>query len=565
MSERFTKLYELQKNLYSEGSPIIVSAGSLLKDTQTGNIIVQLKFHSISATAIKALKVCIAAFDIASKEIDGVSEYQYLDLSIQNGQEFGSNKAIVMPNPVTRSFEIKSITVVFADGHIHNTTMSLSPLPQPTIIQSVLKDAELIKQYKLKTNDRATYVPQEAHGLWQCHCGEWNGCSVCSKCGGQKAAAFTALDVSSLTNEMNARLAEENQRKAEAERFAELVRKTNLKKSRKRRILTSVGTISAIFICTILLLFQNKVKQETAEKYREKGACTLSAGAIHTVALKEDGTVVAVGNNSDGQCEVEQWSDIISVSAGSSHTVGLKSDGTVMAVGDNGNGQCNVDDWKNVAAIFAADSHTFAIQNDGTVLATAYIYNTGEKHHDFESQWNHNEVRGWEQILYISGDAFHTIGLTESGTVIATGGNDYGKCNVSTWIGITQVATGTYHSVGLREDGSVVATEYIQSSEYNRNYGQTNVDEWTDIIAIAAGSEHTVGLRRDGTVVAVGNNEHGACNVNSWTNIVAIAAGDNHTVCLRSDGTVVATVYTGDYYHKQCETDRWKDIVTPRH
>ena len=91
------------------------------------------------------------------------------------------------------------------------------------------------------------------------------------------------------------------------------------------------------------------------------------------------------------------------------------------------------------------------------------------------------------------------------------------------------------------------------------------MDEWTDIIAIAAGSEHTVGLRRDGTVVAVGNNEHGACNVNSWTNIVAIAAGDNHTVGLRSDGTVVATVYTGDYYHKQCETDRWKDIVTPRH
>ena len=157
------------------------------------------------------------------------------------------------------------------------------------------------------------------------------------------------------------------------------------------------------------------------------------------------------------------------------------------------------------------------------------------------------------------------MGVTEAGTVIVTGGEEYGKCNVSSWTGIVQVATGTYHSVGLRGDGTVVATEYIQSGEYNRNYGQTNVAEWTDIIAIAAGTEHTVGLRSDGTVVAVGNNEHGACNVNTWTNIVAIAAGNNHTVGLRSDGTVISTMYTGEYYHKQCETNHWEDIVTPQH
>ena len=64
MSERFTTLYELQKNLFSKGSPIIVSAGSLLKDTQTNNIVVQLKIHSVSETIIKALKVDIVAFDI---------------------------------------------------------------------------------------------------------------------------------------------------------------------------------------------------------------------------------------------------------------------------------------------------------------------------------------------------------------------------------------------------------------------------------------------------------------------------------------------------------------------
>jgi len=38
-------------------------------------------------------------------------------------------------------------------------------------------------------------------------------------------------------------------------------------------------------------------------------------------------TVVAVGDNWYGQCEVKAWEDIVQVSAGSEHTVGLKKDG----------------------------------------------------------------------------------------------------------------------------------------------------------------------------------------------------------------------------------------------
>ena len=65
----------------------------------------------------------------------------------------------------------------------------------------------------------------------------------------------------------------------------------------------------------------------------------------HTVGLKSDGTVVAVGNNDYVQCDVADWRDIVAVSAGDYHTVGLKSDGTVVAVGNNKYGQCGVVDW----------------------------------------------------------------------------------------------------------------------------------------------------------------------------------------------------------------------------
>jgi len=35
----------------------------------------------------------------------------------------------------------------------------------------------------------------------------------------------------------------------------------------------------------------------------------------------------------------------------------LKSDGTVVAVGKNKYGQCNTDNWRNIVAIFAGGDH----------------------------------------------------------------------------------------------------------------------------------------------------------------------------------------------------------------
>lgn len=68
----------------------------------------------------------------------------------------------------------------------------------------------------------------------------------------------------------------------------------------------------------------------------------ISAGYRHTIALKNDGTVVAIGNNEFGQCNVKDWKDIAAVSAGYRHTAGLKKDGTVVVIGNNENGQCNI-------------------------------------------------------------------------------------------------------------------------------------------------------------------------------------------------------------------------------
>lgn len=89
----------------------------------------------------------------------------------------------------------------------------------------------------------------------------------------------------------------------------------------------------------------------------------------HTVGLKRDGTVIAVGNNRYWQCEVGNWRDIVAIATGIQHTVGLKKDGTVVAVGWNGVGQCDVDDWRDIVAIAAGHNHTVGLKKDGTLVA----------------------------------------------------------------------------------------------------------------------------------------------------------------------------------------------------
>ena len=95
---------------------------------------------------------------------------------------------------------------------------------------------------------------------------------------------------------------------------------------------------------------------------------SIAAGANFTLGLKTDGTVIAVGNNDYGQCEVSDWSDIVSVAAGYEHAVGLRADGTVVAVGKNDFGQCNVSDWTDIVAVAAGPWHTVGLKADGSAI-----------------------------------------------------------------------------------------------------------------------------------------------------------------------------------------------------
>jgi alpha-tubulin suppressor-like RCC1 family protein len=100
----------------------------------------------------------------------------------------------------------------------------------------------------------------------------------------------------------------------------------------------------------------------------------VAAGGYHTVGLKADDTMVAVGDNDYTQCEVWGFNIIVQVAAGYHHTVGVKSGGNVLAVGDNSDGQCNVDGWANIIQVAAGECHTVGLKSNGTVVAVGDNY-----------------------------------------------------------------------------------------------------------------------------------------------------------------------------------------------
>ena len=198
--------------------------------------------------------------------------------------------------------------------------------------------------------------------------------------------------------------------------------------------------------------------------------------------------------------------------------------------------------WAGVAqrdAVAAGWNYTIGLRADGTVVATGF------------NKYGQCDVSGWRDLVAVAAGGYHTVGLCADGTAVATGDNEYGQCDVSGWQDLVAVAADYDHTVGLRADGTVVATG-------DNSDGQCDVSDWQEIVAVAAGLFHTVGLRADGTAVATGYNEYGRCDVSGWQGIVAVAAGDDHTVGLRADGTVVATGYNE---YGRCDVSGWHDLV----
>lgn len=262
----------------------------------------------------------------------------------------------------------------------------------------------------------------------------------------------------------------------------------------------------------------------------------VATGATHSLGLKSNGAVVAVGDNTYGQCNVSAWTDIIDVSAGtgSDHSVGLKSNGTVVATGNNTNDQCDVSSWTNITKISVGGSHTVGLKSDGTAIAVG------------TDAYGQIGVGTWINLIDVSAGYRHTIGLKSDGTVYQTGALNAGA--TSSWTNITKITSGMDIAFGLRSNGTVARA----NGDYPPAWLNT-IDTWTNIVDICAGNTFLIGIKADGTTVLAGGYDD-LLNIASWTGITSLDAGGGgwyagHAVGIKLDGTVIAN---GDNTYGQC-------------
>lgn len=263
----------------------------------------------------------------------------------------------------------------------------------------------------------------------------------------------------------------------------------------------------------------------------------LAPGRRHTVVLNDDGTVSAVGDNSHGQCDVDDWTGIVQVSSGDFFTIGLKGNGTVVTAGSNQYKQRDIGGWTNIVAISAGEYHSVGLCADGTLVAEGW---------NREGQCAVNvlmQAAGEREIVSIAAGGEHTLVLLEDGTVLAIGKNDWGQCDVADWDNIVAIYAGTTHSLGLCADGTVVCKGYSQ-------FDNCKVDAWTDVVRLTAGNYFNIGLKSDGSLIAVGQYQDGQLNFAGWTNVVDIKGGTAHTVARTADGRILAT---GEEKYGQCD------------
>jgi alpha-tubulin suppressor-like RCC1 family protein len=289
------------------------------------------------------------------------------------------------------------------------------------------------------------------------------------------------------------------------------------------------------------------------------GVQGLSAGGRHELAVLADGTVEAWGDDTFGQLgngivssngdseapsAVPDLTGATAVAAGEEHSLALLSNGTVMAWGDNLEGQLGdgttqtsavpvqVKGLSGVTAIAAGSQFSLALLADGTVMA----WGKGDAGQLGDGNTKNSlvpvTVSGLSDVTAIAAGSEHALALLSDGTMMAWGDNEFGQLGdggteslsdvpvaVAALTGVQSISAGFQHSVALLSTGAVMAwgdnSEFQlgQSNGFPGGIASSNVPVAVPGVgaatAIAAGGYFSLAVVAGGAVMAWGDNSFG--------------------------------------------------------
>jgi alpha-tubulin suppressor-like RCC1 family protein len=278
------------------------------------------------------------------------------------------------------------------------------------------------------------------------------------------------------------------------------------------------------------------------------GVVAVSSGDDHALALKGDGSIYTWGYNDFGQLaestsvtqrtsptQITSVTAVSSIAAGQNFSLALKQDGSLKAWGQNYAGQLGVGNTTDTStpasvssistatAIAAGGLHGLALLSDGTLKAWGYNY--------------HGQV----------GDGTSGFGTNRTAPVAVSGLTN-----------VIAIAAGWGFSMALKSDGSVwtwgsnSAGEVGDGTNWDRNV-PTQVSTLSDIVKIAAGHYHALAMTSDGTVYAWGRNAEGQLGDGTTTNRSTPVQISGPAMAWRVP-TPVLSLASGLYYANQTVT-----------
>ena len=227
----------------------------------------------------------------------------------------------------------------------------------------------------------------------------------------------------------------------------------------------------------------------------------ISSGFGYGCGLREDGSPVCWGRNSDGQASPPEGETFTTISSGDSHACGLREDGSPVCWGSNegptydpGGGpsssykldgdQAIPPEGETLIAISSGEYHTCGLRADGSAVCWGLL--------------NPDSVLPEEEtFVAISSGAYHTCGLREDGSANCwkTGFGDYGGGELPPkGATFTAISSGGSYTCGVLEGGSAECWNDRQINQVSTPEGETFVD-------ISSVSNYSCGLREDGSVV----------------------------------------------------------------
>ena len=323
----------------------------------------------------------------------------------------------------------------------------------------------------------------------------------------------------------------------------------------------------------------------------------ISAGARHTIAIKNDGSLWAWGYNHNGQLgdgtrsdkstpmQIGTATNWASISASMANTLAIKNDGSLWAWGDNSSGQLGNGTFgpsnsrnspvqigieTNWSSICASVEHTIAIKTDGSLWAWG-INSSGQLGVGTTAPFSDSPVQigtatNWASI---SASNSHNIAIKTDGSLWAWGNNSYGQLGVGdtydrnspvqvgTATNWASISSGDAHTLAIKNDGSLwawgenVFGQLGVGDTSNRN-SPVQVGTATNWGSISSGSGHNIATKTDGSLWAWGYNYYGQLGdgtrsdkstpmqIGIETNWSSICTSDEHTIAIKTDGSLWA-------------------------